>query len=188
MNTLNSLNESELDELVSYLKRLDQGFYPEQIFQEFCRLTANPIIETVPYRIDDQGLIEIFLVERTASDPVWPNQLHVPGTVVRSSDQNFEAAFERIFQNELKGAAHDQPLKIQDIIHNSGRGNEVAQIFALKLLGDPDFGSFYPADKLPENIVQSQMNFLPSAVSFIKNLHTLDKINKPESSLNVYTS
>lgn len=155
------MSPEEEKQLVSLLEKLEPGFYPEPVFQMFSRLTVSPIVELVPFR-ETAGGPEILLIQRPTDDPVWPGELHTPGTGVRPTDVSVEDCLKRISADELNGVQFDVE-KTYDLIHHSGRGMEVAQIFYAVLTEDPGVGKFYPIEQLPENIIESQMDFIPIA-------------------------
>ncbi len=161
------ITEAEIETVTQILSKLQPGRLPFTIFHEFARLGVLPIVEVVPLRLSPAGQIEILLLERDADDPVWPGQLHVPGTVVQASDTeiSYSNAFSRIFQGELQLAAAPNPVFVQNILHHSGRGMESSQIYWAEITGTPKAGRFYDTEQLPENLVQSQLDFIPQAIA-----------------------
>ena len=132
------LSEDELRQIVSGLAKLDPGLLPFEIFHQFARLAVMPVIEVVPFRTNPDGNIEILLISRSANDPNWPNQLHVPGTVIRSTDQldSYKSAFHRIFDGELQKVKVSEPVFVQNLLHHSGRGVETSQIHWVEVYGE----------------------------------------------------
>lgn len=161
-----TLTPTELQTLAQLLSKLEPGLLPFPVFHAITRLVATPIIEVVPLRFNADGEIEILLLRRDKNDPVWPNKLHVPGTVVRASDsnENFSEAFERILSGELSGVTADQPTFVKNVIHHSGRGTEVSQIFWIEIVSRPSTGLFYNVKQLPADLVDSQLDFIPAAI------------------------
>lgn len=168
------LNEHEIIELTALLKKLQPGVLPFSVFHEVARLVATPIVEIVPLRIKDEKA-EILLVPREDDDPVWPGQLHVPGTVVRSTDTpgSFDDAFNRIFGGEIAPVKMRMSQFVLNILHPSGRGMEASQVHWAQVEGEPGWGSFYDVDNLPENIITSQLDFIPDAVNSFKQFNKL---------------
>lgn len=166
-----SLSEDEIRSIVDGLSKLNPGFLPFDIFRQFTRLGVTPILEVVPLRKNSQGNTDILLLARPVDDPVWPSQLHIPGTVIRATDTpgSFETAFKRIFDEELKGTEPSAPVFVQNIFHHSGRGMETSHVYWAEVRGEPAAGSFYSAALLPENIVTSQLDFIPQAVAAYEN-------------------
>jgi hypothetical protein len=157
--------EEKINELVSLLAKLAPGFYPVPLFLQFSRLTVNPIVEVVPLR-NRSGSMEILLLKRDADDQLFAGQLHTPGTVVRPHDStgSFEDALNRVLNDELKGVETTRPEFVKNVFHNSGRGMEASQVFWAEVLGEPEVGQFYEVDNLPEQLMQSQLDFIPLAV------------------------
>lgn len=139
---------------------------PFPIFHEITRLTTTPIIEVVPLR-HSESAIEILLLKRGADDPVWPNQLHTPGTVLRATD-SLENALERILSKELSGSRVSKPKFVTNVLHNSGRGMETSQIYWVEVLNDTTSSQFYNVDNLPDDLVKSQLDFIPQAIEDYK--------------------
>jgi hypothetical protein len=167
MSSSEKITSEEVRDVVHGLSKIEPGVLPFDIFHAVTRVVATPIVELVPLRRNHDGKPEILLLRREADDPVWPNQLHVPGTVVRASDEegSFKDAFGRI-SKELGGIALEAPTLVKNIIHHSGRGMEVSQIYWTDVSGlEQAQGEFFPADNLPEEIVQSQLDFIPEAVA-----------------------
>lgn len=165
-----SLSAEEIETLTELLSKLKPGFLPFSVFHAITRLVATPIIEVVPLRRTVDNQVEILLLKRDEKDPVWPNKLHVPGTVVRASDStgDFSEAFERILSNELNGLTFGPPTFVKGIIHNSGRGMEVSQVYWVEVLNQPEVGQFYNTQELPAKLVESQMDFIPAAIEHFK--------------------
>jgi hypothetical protein len=159
-------NEQKINQITSLLEEMSPGFYPGPIFQQFSRLTVNPIVEVVPVRKRQNSGVEILLLERDADDPIFPGQLHTPGTVVRPDDSSgsFDDALRRILDDELQGIKTTIPAFVRNIFHHSGRGMEASQIFWVELAEAPKGAHFYAADSLPERLMRSQLDFIPLAI------------------------
>lgn len=159
------LSGEELNTLVRSLSKLQAGFLPYDVFIQVARLVALPIIEFVPLR-HHEGQVEVLLLERGPDDPIWPNTLHTPGTVIRATDteKKIYLAFRRILVDELKGTEVSNPQYVGSILHKSRRGAEHAQIYWVEVTGLPKAGQFYPVDALPDNLIQSQLRFILEAV------------------------
>ena len=159
----------EITEAARILSGLEPGFLPFPIFEQVARLSTLPIVEIVPLRQNARGEVEVLLLPRHAVDDlaIFKDNLHTPGVVVRPSDTSgsFEDAFRRILQDELQGLACSEPTYVTHILHNSGRGLEAAQIYWVEVLEEPIVGAFYTADELPASTMQSQFDFIPTAVA-----------------------
>ena len=169
LNTASRLREEEMQKLADLLGKLHPGFLPFSVFQEVSRLVVTPIVEVVPLRIR-ANKTEVLLVPRPDDDPVWPGQLHVPGTTVRATDTpgSFNDAFDRVFMGEIAPVRVRMSQFVLNILHHSGRGMEASQVHWAEIKGESTQGAFYDADNLPENIVVSQLDFIPQAIAHFK--------------------
>jgi hypothetical protein len=169
------LSESEINQTAELLARVPAGFLPFLIFRQVARLAVFSIIEIVPLRMDADGKVEVLLLKRGEEKQdwpeLWPGILHTPGTVLRPTDELglYEAAFSRILHDELHGVElAGAPQYVYNILHHNKRGTESAQVFIVEVIGDPKIGAFYPADELPNTIMLSQLDFIPTAVRAFK--------------------
>lgn len=166
-----ALTDTEQQELVRLLKKMEPGFLPFDIFVQMARLNVMAIIEFVPLRLNAAGNAEVLLLTRGADDPLWPNEVHTPGTVIRPTDTEAKEylAFERIVKDELKGVKTSAPYFVGSTLHASKRGMEKAQVFWVEVLEEPIVGNFYEVDNLPENMMESQISFVKQAAkSFLE--------------------
>lgn len=71
----------------AYLNGLEAGRQPLELFTQLARLTVISTVELVPLRSNpDTDATEVLLLQRPNTDDWWPNQWHVPGTVVLPTD------------------------------------------------------------------------------------------------------
>lgn len=169
--TTNVLTEAETNQIADSLSRLPAGFLPFPIFRQIARLATMSIIEIVPYRIRD-GRIEIWLVEHGDENQpwpeLWPNTLHTPGTVVRPTDESHQDAIDRVLRDELQGVElAGEPEYVCNILHRNRRGLENAQVLVVEVVGELVVGDYYPIDKMPDNLMKCQLDFMPKAVDAI---------------------
>ncbi len=160
----------EEEQLVGLLKKLSPGFLPYDIFLQVARLTVLPIIEFIPLR-KINGIVEVLLLRRDSDDSLWPNELHTPGTVIRTTDLDSDnhLAFKRILEDELASTKVTEPYYVGSNLHKSRRGAEQAQIFWVEVLEEPKAGKFYNVNALPKEMMQSQVSFVKLAAdSFSK--------------------
>ncbi len=158
--------EKEISDAASVLSRLDPGFLPKEIFFETTRLTVTPIIEVVPVR-HSNNRTEVLLMVRPDDDPNWPGMLHTPGTVLRSTDvsHGFKGALNRIYDDELGFRPEKNPIQATVNFHTVTRGAELATVFYLDLGNDTTpRGHWFDAHNLPDSIVDTQIEFINSAV------------------------
>lgn len=168
------LTESEINQAAELLARIPAGFLPFPIFRQVARLAVFSIVEVVPMRVRD-GQVEVLLLKRGEEKQdwpeLWPGILHTPGTVIRPTDElgSYKDAFHRILHGELYNIKlAGEPEYVYNLLHHNKRGTESAQVFIAEVIGEPEVGTFYPADRLPSNIMLSQLDFIPIAVKAFK--------------------
>lgn len=158
--------ESEIASAVATLKKLHPGLLPYPLFKECTRLCVTPILELVPLRNVDNP--EVLLLRRPSDDDFWPSMQHTPGTVLRPTDYDFSDAINRVFENEI-GKATDKIIKLSSIINRTNRGIEHATIFIADYTGIPVVnGVWHSIHSLPDNLVDSQKNFILEAIANFK--------------------
>jgi hypothetical protein len=158
-------SQEEITTAAEILSRLKPGFLPQDIFLQVTRLTVSPTVEVVPFRIYDNRL-QVLLIKRSDDDPNWPNMLHTPGTVILSTDKegSYISALQRVIKDELGSVAlAGKPQYVESVFHMVNRGMEDAKVFYVEVLGVPPEGTFYDIDKLPSNIVTTQIGFINAA-------------------------
>jgi hypothetical protein len=167
------MNDEQISQTVDLLKKLEPGFLPYPIFEQFARLVVMPVVEIIPLRLQENGEVEVLLIDRGSEDPLWPNMLHTPGTIIRTDDMKVEEAhdwkaFQRLFHDELKDTEVGAPHYVGSIFHQSKRGAEQAQLYWVEVTGEPQVGGFYPVTKLPEKLIHSQTAFIRHAAESFK--------------------
>jgi len=156
------LSKKEIQVLTKLLGKLQPGLLPLDIFLQIARLTVLPILEVVPVRMHD-AKAQVLVLPREANDGLWPDDVHVPGTVLRADDKGaLEKALERI-KKELGGASLGEPVFVQTVFHESKRGWELAFVFWAEMGGEPKLGQYYDLENLPGNIMASQTEFIREA-------------------------
>ncbi|MGH7158164.1 MAG: hypothetical protein ACREGD_03805 [Candidatus Saccharimonadales bacterium] len=163
------ITREEINQLVYLMKKLKPGFLPPEVFIEWARIGVAPILEVVPLRLRPDGKPEVLLTKRQEDDPIWPSQLHTPGTVIRATDTeggDYPDAFKRVLEGELEGMGLvGQPVYVQNFLHHSGRGMESSMVFFVEVAESETDGRFYPVYNLPSNAVQTQIDFIKIAAS-----------------------
>ncbi|EKE18596.1 MAG: hypothetical protein ACD_9C00288G0005 [uncultured bacterium] len=169
------ITEEEIKIVSDILKKLEPGFLPLPIFLEVARLYVSCIVEIVPL-YNDNGKAKVLLQEREANDPIWGGKLHTAGTVVRANDEegSFKDAFKRLIGQELQNISiKKDPVFVSFIFHQSLRGRELAVVFYVELATNEvlHLGKLYDVEKLPNEIVNTQINFIQEAArQFVKEL------------------
>lgn len=161
------ITEDEIKTVAKILKKFKPGFLPTPIFLEIARLYVSCIVEIVPFYNDNKN-IKVLLQRRSMEDPVWGGKLHTAGTVLRATDENesFKSAFDRILNNELQGIAiKKKPAFVKSIFRQTARGKEFASIFYVELTTNKvsHLGKLYDINKLPDEIVDTQIQFIQDA-------------------------
>lgn len=161
------MQDKEIHAIATALSKFEPGYLPYPIFEQVARIAALPVVEFIPLRIVN-GTVEVLLLDRGPDDPIWPNMLHTPGTIVRATDFNGESrtvwpAFGRILHDELNDSLLGQPQFIGSILHKSKRGVEQAQLYSVEVFGEPKAGRFYSTTELPESLIESQLIFITEA-------------------------
>ncbi len=159
---MSDISSEELNQAVAILHKFPPGFLPFNLFLQIARLVMLPTYELVPLRQTGGG-VEVLLLKRMPDDPLWPGQLHIPGTVMRATDNSLEAAYNRIKQDELHNTSLSQAVYVKDELHKSKRGSEFAKIYWAKVEAEPKIGTFYQVNNLPSILIEGQAEFIQSA-------------------------
>ncbi|MDB5166507.1 MAG: hypothetical protein JWM37_579 [Candidatus Saccharibacteria bacterium] len=155
----------DIQAAAAVLNKLEPGYLPPEIFFAVARLCVLTTVEMVPLRMRN-GRVEVLLTRRPADDPNWPDMLHVPGTILRPSDEenNYHSAFDRIFQDELPGiTVISRPQFLETRFHQVQRGRESALIHYVEVAGTTPEAEYYPVALLPPEIIDHQVSFIKSA-------------------------
>lgn len=154
------VTETELKGTVSALnKMINLKNVPQKIFDVFQKVFGGTSLEVVPIRYDPKGNIEVFMIERPDSDTYWPNELHVPGTMVFAWDwlegNKFEKPWDRLMKKEIIQNNEGSPVHVSTLLLNTKRGAETAYINNIVFKGptSSEGGNWYPVDSLPGNII-----------------------------------
>lgn len=173
------LNQDEINQTsMSLLTYKGKGWIDPEIFNSITQIWPSIVFEIVPLR-KKENKIEIFLLKRDENDPIWPNMLHTPGTVIRTTDDkgwfgssDLKSPFKRLLEKELNLQNFDlnKINFVGTIIHNSERGMECSFIHWIEL--DENFesgsGRFYDINELPDTFVKSQNDFIWKCIEEFK--------------------
>lgn len=158
------LSSAESRLLLELLDKCVPGALSPEVFNALGRLVVYPAIELIPLRKNQFGDVEVLLISREASDPVWPSMLHMPGTVLRATDSSIEGAFKRLVRDELNG------LKVSVLefngvhLNRNLRGNGLQMEYLVHIEGVPENAAYYSIDSLPTNFIQEQVESLNRGV------------------------
>jgi len=155
---------TEDKQLAHLLGRLPVGELPIDVFLGIARLMVVPVVELVVFRKQDEK-VQVLLLRRPGDDPLWPNQLHSAGSVVRAIDTgaNFSDAIKRIVDGELEGTRITPPQFSEVFLNETKRGKECAQVYFAESTSEPEAGQFYDVDNLPHDVMESQVEFIKRA-------------------------
>jgi hypothetical protein len=144
---------SEQEEAVAerYLSNLSPGRYNFPIFAQMARLNVGDTVEIgmikPPSDIRDSS--KILLTQRSAEDVFWPNQWHIPGSVILVTDEEkHEQDFSNPIERVLKEVGGDisfkhKPIQTRSVLRSGLRGKELTARFIVQVEGDPDHGEFF---------------------------------------------
>ncbi len=166
------LNPEEIKQTVEYLRRLPKGFLPLEIFNAVAELVTTPTIEVAPVRMNAEGNAEVLLLQRPDDDAYWPGEWHMPGTVLRSTDEegSFTSGFKRIFGGELAGKVVPlgEPKVLGTNFWDVERGRELATKHFVEVEVDADAelpGKFFALDNIPENTIEHHRVMIPEMLA-----------------------
>ena len=161
------LTLAEDRELARLLSKWNGGGISTPVFTEVAKMSPQPIIEVVLFRIND-GELETLLIPRPDDDIIWQGMVHTPGTALRVSDflredQNpLNGAFGRIQGGELNSEFAYTPIFAGRLHRFGERGAEVAEIYVAELIEGSVLQPshvWHPVDKLSGNpkFIQGQL-------------------------------
>lgn len=161
---INNITKPEIEELVRLLKKLEPGYYPIEVFWEFCRLVKVCTVELVPFVRDQEGNIKVVLTKRDDNDKFWPGMYHTPGCIVRPRD-TLEESINRVMIEELKNPKVLKPPKFVTFLFSGHkRGEGVQLLYWVELDKKIPCGELFSCDELPVNFIQGQKKFLDKAL------------------------
>jgi len=160
------MTDPDVRQAADLLNQLTPGYLPEPIFVAIARLAVLTAIEFIPLRFAADGSgVEVLLLPRPDSDPIWPGAMHTPGTIVRPTDTTFTAAQMRLVREEL-GLNELPPLIANGtnlIECDRGRGVTMEFIAVMDNI-EPVQGVFYNCNDLPKNFVAELRPVIDRAV------------------------
>lgn len=166
----------EIHQAAGVIKRLPKGFLPFELFIAIAEKVTTPTMETAPLRTNPEGGVEVLLTQRPADDPHWPSGWHIPGTVIRATDNegNFQSGFERVLKDELHGTVrplgslHRVGIKFWDV--NRGRELDIVHYFETDAADEAVMeGKFFDVNDLPETTLEHHKVMIPEiAAAFLR--------------------
>lgn len=175
MNATGSPPSSEEIQIAAdVIERLPKGFLPYPLFMAITAKVVTPTLELAIFRNTSKGL-EILLTRRPDDDKYWPGEWHVPGTVIRSTDQegSYKTCFERILSDELQGlVAVSDPVWVKTEFWDMERGREIDQLhyaMALYVQDLPNDSAFFSVNELPNDLMRHHRSMIATIVDIYKN-------------------
>lgn len=167
-----SLSDSDILDIAKKLERLEPGYLPEPIFHALTKIIVLPTMEVAPVRINIHGEVEVLLTQRDKNDRYWPGGWHMPGTVLRATDNvgELNSGLERVLRDELFDAV--RPVgeltfvgtKFWDI----ERGRELDQMHYLEVeVVDATKlpGGFFTLTSLPDLTIDCHKIMIPEIIA-----------------------
>lgn len=153
------------------LSALQPGKLTLDVFNQIARLTVTPVVEIVPFVKNNEDKLKVLLLRRGADDAIWPNQYHVPGTIVLATDTPdlFSDAVNRIITTKLASYSPGEASFVDVQLCSVSRGLEVAIIFRVELASAPEDSLLFDALTLPENMIEGQAEFVQAALRDYQN-------------------
>lgn len=168
------LSKEEIDQAASLLRRLPKGFLPYDIFIQVARLVTTPTMEVAPIRMRE-GKLEIYLTKRSPHDLHWPSSWHIPGTVIRSTDDegNFTSGFKRVLDDELGPAFQyvSDPQLVYTKFWDVLRGRELDMVHYIWVEVNettPINGAFFQRENIPESTIEHHKIMIPEIFATIE--------------------
>lgn len=151
---MNNLTPKEERTLLSLLSKLEPGYYPFEVFLQFCRLATHIAVEVIPF-IKKDDHIEVVMIKRPKDDRFWPDMWHTTGCILRPKD-NIEDALNRVITDELGNPRVKLGPKYFDFGHGHGvRGSSLYLLHWIEVENIP-LGKSFEIDKWPKNTVNGQ--------------------------------
>lgn len=147
---------------VLLLKKYQQrtGVLPLRYWHLIVRLAPVAAVELIVSRGEGADR-EILLLRRSSMDPIWPSQMHFPGSVIRNNHDSLEDAFKRV-AGEIGLTSFSSPPEFAGIDICPSERNQVVSICYIHKADDfvPSVGGFYRCDSLPDDMIKYQIGQL----------------------------
>ena len=176
MNTNNShLTKEEINSIVTGLQKLTPGFLPLAIFLELARLCVIATVEMAPIFIAENKEIFVLMTKRFDDDPFWPGKYHLPGSVIRPTDEpadSLKDALGRVIKEELAGVeVAEDPVFVKYMFRQVPPRNKEMTLLHYVILKDKisDY-EFFNVKELPEpEMVPTHIDLIKEIAEVIKN-------------------
>lgn len=160
-----------LEPIAAYLNNRARQPWQPTYFNSIIEHAVLPAVYTAVFQTIE-GRLHILLTPR--SDEYWPNSVHVPGSIVRTTDRegDYEDALGRVQLNELRRLHYQGVPKFAGCgIVKTRRCTENYVVFVVFTDQEPAVGKFYPADNLPKNLIDHERRvIIPKALGKAREL------------------
>lgn len=149
-----------------HMKR-NNGRIPRHYFETLPQVIPQASLELLVIEEGPEG-DSIYLAQRPADDPYWPNELHFPGTTMYAHD-TFTRMLNRLLGDEMGNQVDSTALQIEFVhcttTETRERGAGLHVVCSLTCApGVIDTsrlaGAFYPMEVLPTNLIDHQRHML----------------------------
>ena len=144
--------------LTALIRRLPLEGTSAKVFTEIAKKFVLVTINLVVLRFET-GRLQVLLLQRSKHDPCWPNEWHIPGTVLRRTDFpgvpiGSDYPILRIEQVELKAKLKNPPILVGEMyLPATRRGAELTKFFLGELEDNKIVqGKFFSLDDLPGEV------------------------------------
>lgn len=146
---------------LDYLRGLGdnpEGLLPLEVFEIIAgKLAVIHTVEVGLVKPAEEGNFSVLLTQRPPTDHFWPNQWHIPGSVVRPTDpvgheHDYDAAISRVL-SEVGSGIHlvGDPREYETVRRIGNRGSEVTVRLVAEVDGRPSDGAFFNASDVLRN-------------------------------------
>jgi len=141
------LNEKELRQLVSLLKKIDNPHegLPQPVFDALIKIV--PFVACELAVVDGKGGVLL-----TWREDKWWRGWHFPGRLMRFRE-SFEEGIEKVAQNELGIKINSYRFLFAKDCSQGIRGHVVSLVFRCETVMIPKRGKFFK--KMPKNIIEA---------------------------------
>ncbi len=136
--------------------------YGLSLWTKLARLTIPVAIEIVVLRPGSHGT-EVLLAQRAPNEPAYPNEWHVPGSIMRPGE-TIEDVIKRLEEREFKAKIISQKFVTNFNNLHEQRGHFFSVVYLCEV-ETHSLGTWYQIDHLPEPTIRHHRDHLiPMAV------------------------
>lgn len=162
-----------MERAAAELESQEPGYLPKRLFWLVCRLSVTTTTELAPIR-EENGRLQVLLTKRPDDDEFWPGEWHIPGVVIRATDEkgSLKNPIERILEDELEGMVplRDTPKLAQIWFGQIARGAELDHVlyYPTDSNHETDTMKFFDVDDLPLNIMEHQREMVANIAALYR--------------------